>query len=388
MIYKLICVLLTGLLLFGCTNVPTEPSTTQTTQTPQPNETHAPTTPSKEPAPEPDPYRTLVEKMTLEQLVGQLFLARYPGLDSALEELPNYHIGGYILFGKDFEQETAASISAQLATLQNLSEYPLILATDEEGGLVARISQFSQFRQERFSTQRALYTQGGLSLVLQNEVEKCQLLASLGINVNMGPVCDITTDESAFMYDRSLGQDPETTGQVVSGIVEVMRQQKIGSVLKHFPGYGNNTDTHTAMAYDGRSLESLEAQDLIPFQSGIQAGCDAILVSHTVVACLDKTAPASLSPTVIAYLRENMGFDGVIVTDDLYMEAITDAYGVEESAVLAVLAGNDMLCSTEYARQYTAVLQAVNDGRISRSQVENSVIRILKWKHALGLLEL
>ena len=275
-----------------------------------------------------------------------------------------------------------------MQALQDAASLPILIATDEEGGDVARISAYSQYRDSRFSSPRKLFGQGGLSLVLETEAEKCLLLQRVGVNVNMGPVCDVTTDPDAFMYKRSLGQDAVTTGQFVTGMVETMAQHRIGSVLKHFPGYGNNTDTHMGTAVDSRSLEDLEKEDLVPFKAGIDAGCDAILVSHTIVECLDKELPASLSPAVVAYLRGNMGFDGVIVTDDLVMDAITDQYGVGESAVMAVQAGCDLLCSSDYEQQYAAVLAAVEDGSISQEQLRESVERVLQWKLELGLLEL
>jgi len=157
-------------------------------------------------------------------------------------------------------------------------------------------------------------------------------------------------------------------------------------VLKHFPGYGNNPDTHTQMVRDDRPLEELEKSDLVPFAEGIRTGTDAILISHNIIDALDAQLPASLSPAVHDYLRHTMEFDGVIVTDDLVMQAITDAYGPEEAAVLAVLAGNDLLCSTEYPIQYPAVLEAVRSGRISSEQLDSSVMRILRWKQDLGLI--
>jgi beta-N-acetylhexosaminidase len=224
-----------------------------------------------------------------------------------------------------------------------------------------------------------------MKLVLSTEEEKCILLKELGINVNMAPVCDITTKSSAFMYQRSLGQSPEITGDFASGVCNTMASYGIGSVLKHFPGYGNNADTHTGIAKDKRTLEELENCDLIPFAMAIENGCDAILVSHTIVQCLDPEYPASLSPAVHRYLRSEMVFGGVIVTDDLYMQAITDVYGHGEAAVLAVLAGNDLLCVTNYATQYKAVLAAVEEGRIPLEQVDLSVERILRWKYRLGL---
>lgn len=353
--------------------------------TPAP-ETLAPTQAPTEPSTEaPDPIDDVLKQMTTEEKVGQLFLARFDSVNAA-SHVTQYHLGGWILFSGDFKTETPKSIRDKLSALQTLSPVPLLFAVDEEGGTVTRVSRYRAFRDQAFSSPRSLFNSGGERLLLETEAEKCQLLTSLGLNVNMAPVCDITTDRSAFMYSRSLGQDPETTGQLISKMVAVMAENRVGSVLKHFPGYGNNADTHAGIARDSRSLEALEAADLLPFQAGIDAGCGAILVSHTIVEALDAALPASLSPAVHAYLREEMGFDGVIVTDDLAMQAITDTYGAGEAAVLAVLAGNDLLCATDYAIQYDAVLQAVEDGRISRETLDEAVYRLLHWKQELGLL--
>lgn len=222
--------------------------------------------------------------------------------------------------------------------------------------------------------------------MLAEEEEKCRLLSDLGINVNLGPVCDITTEPEAFMYSRSLGQDAQKTAEVTASTVNLMNAFSIGSVLKHFPGYGNNVDTHTGIAVDTRALSELEERDLVPFTAGIQAGCGAVMVGHIIVEALDRELPASLSPAVHRYLREELGFSGVIMTDDLVMQAITDQYGAGEAAVMAVLAGNDLLCSTEYAVQYQAVLQAVLDGRIDIDVLNSALRNVLEWKISLGLL--
>ena len=385
------------LLLSGCQyTVPQEqatiPEETVTQATPEAIITTHPTSvtiPTEETTTPTDPVfdpQTLIDSMTLEELVGQIFLARCPEVDAA-EEIAKYHLGGYVLFGKDFQNESYDSIQKKLVSFQEAANIPILIAVDEEGGTVTRISSFSQFRDRPFPSPRALYDAGGMELILSTEAEKCMLLKSLGINVNLAPVCDITTTPGAFMYSRSLGQPPAVTGAFAAELCDLMAQHKIGSVLKHFPGYGNNTDTHTGIATDSRSLEVLESSDLIPFRAGIASGCDAILVSHTIVSCLDPSAPASLSPEVITYLREKLGFQGVIITDDLVMDAITDLYGPGESAVLAVLAGNDLLCSSEYKVQYQAVLEAAQAGRISRQQLEESVSRILHWKYKLALLQ-
>lgn len=348
-------------------------------------ETAAPTDPTVPETQPPSQLDILIADMTTEEKVGQLFLARCPDAN-AIEDISTYHLGGYILFAKDFQNETPESIQQTIAAYQDASPIALLIAVDEEGGTVTRISSNTAFRSERFASPRTLYASGGLDALLEAEKEKCSLLSSLGINVNMAPVCDITTDSSAFMYRRSLGLSPEETGNVISEMVRTMNDGGIGSVLKHFPGYGNNSDTHTAIAVDSRTLEELESYDLFPFRAGIEAGCGAVLVSHTIVEALDSELPASLSPQAHQYLRKKMGFDGVIITDDLVMQAVTDAYGAGEAAVLAVLAGNDLLCSTEYAVQYEAVLAAVNDGRISADLLDSAVRRVLQWKMNLNII--
>lgn len=394
-------VLLYLLLLCGCVAAPsdTQPSfsfntieTTEATSIPTTTATEAtvPKTQSVLAGSEQagtvfDPM-SIVSSMTLEEKVGQLFLAACPDTN-ALKDLQTYHLGGYLLFGGHFDGETPDPISQAIASWQAASQIPMLIAVDEEGGTVCRVSSHSAFRNKRFSSPRTLYNKGGLELVISTEEEKCQLLRSLGINVNMAPVCDVTTDPNAFMYKRSLGESPETTGVFATAMVKVMNTYQIGSVLKHFPGYGNNTDTHTGIAVDNRDLQSLLENDLIPFAAGIGANCGAILVSHTVVECMDGEYPASLSPAVHKFLREEMDFTGVIVTDDLTMEAITDLYGSGEAAVLAVLAGNDLLCTFEYPVQYQAVLEAVQDGRIPQELIDRAVCRILQWKYDLGSLD-
>ena len=376
---KRLCLILLCLLLAGCTiSAPVE---TQATIPP----TEAPTEPPTEPPT--DPIEEYIETMTTEEKVGQLFLSRYDEA-SAPEHVSAYHLGGFILFAGDFQNETPDSITQEIEALQAVSKIPLLMAVDEEGGSVVRVSRYSAFRSSRFSSPRSLYKKGGEELLLDTEAEKSQLLASLGLNVNVGPVCDLTTDSNAFMYSRSLGQDAQTTGDLIAKMVQTMADNRVGSVLKHFPGYGNNVDTHVGIAVDHRSLEALEAADLVPFRAGIDASADAILVSHTIVTALDDALPASLSPVVLDYLRTEMGFDGVAMTDDLVMDAITDTYGAGEAAVLAVLAGNDLLCSTEYVTQYNAVLAATQESRIPMERLEEAVYRVLAWKIELGLLVL
>ena len=387
---QLICVMLALFLLTGCAspaaNTDTHATATETSTVATVETTQEPTVPeTTEPTFPLDPLELCLQEMTLEQKVGQLFLARHPAT-GGMEDVSTYHLGGYIFFAEDFANKYPDDVYWTMIDYQAVSNIPMLLAVDEEGGTVNRISRNPNLRETPFLSPRTLYSQGGLDAVLQIEEEKCTLLQYLGLNVNMAPVCDITTDPGAFMYKRSLGQSPEITGEYIRSTVELMSQYGIGSVLKHFPGYGNNTDTHTGIAVDHRTLEELEHVDLVPFAAGIDAGCGAILVSHTIVEALDSQLPATLSPAVHDYLRNELGFQGVIVTDDLAMQAITDTYGAGEAAVLAVQAGNDLLCSTEYQIQYQAVLEAVQNGRISEEQLNEAVLRILRWKTNLGLV--
>ena len=385
---KFFCVILC-LLLCGCSvqpvpkassraTLPPEPSAQVTTQSPTQVPTQAPTLP-------PDPVDLLLSGLTAEEKVGQLFLARCRK-ETAAEDIAQYHLGGLVLFDRDTEDETPESLRQTLERYQKAAAIPLLIAVDEEGGSVVRISDKPAFRDAPFSSPRSLYEGGGMEALRTAEVEKDALLSDLGINVNLAPVCDITTDPAAFLYDRSLGQSPELTCQWVQIAVEEGQTYGIGCVLKHFPGYGNNADTHVGIAIENRSLEELEAQDLLPFAAGMEAGCGAVMMSHMQVTALDAEYPASLSPAVHRYVRETMGYNGVLVTDDLVMDAISVPYGVGEAAVLAVLAGNDLLISSDFPEQYAAVLEAIREGRISEEQIDNAVRRVLLWKQSLGLL--
>lgn len=383
--YFLLTVLI--ILLAGCGTKDisietTSPALPETTAEP---ETVPETTVPVETLP-PDPVEALMRSMTLEEWVGQLFLV---GVDPANvhQHIKDYAPGGLLLFANDFANETPGdSAVKKIARWQDSAKIPLLIAVDEEGGTVTRVSCFPYYRGTRFLSPRKLFYQGGLEQVLKIEEEKCLLLSSLGVNVNLAPVVDVTNENGAFMYDRSLGEDAATTGTFAAGMVDVMNSHGIGNALKHFPGYGNNVDTHTGIAVDSRSLEEFQEKDLIPFQAGIDAGCGAVLVSHTIVEAFDPELPASLSPAVHRYLREEMGFEGVIMTDDLIMQAITDQYGAGEAAVMAVLAGNDLLCCTTFEEQYEAVLDAVYDGRIDYNTLKAAVRNVLEWKAEIGLI--
>ena len=189
------------------------------------------------------------------------------------------------------------------------------------------------------------------------------------------------------VQDISILKDASATAEYVATVIDARKSEKIGSVLKHFPGYGNNTDTHNGIAYDERTYEEFVNSDFLPFSAGISHGADIVLVSHNIVNCFDADYPASLSPKVHEILREQLGFDGVIITDDLFMNAIKDFTDNDSAAVLAVKAGNDLICCKDFEEQIPAVLQAVQNGEITEERLDESVLRILNLKINLGLLE-
>lgn len=327
-----------------------------------------------------------ISQMTTEEKVGQMFYVRCPDTN-ALEQINQYHIGGYILFGKDFENKTKEEVTNTIQSYQNKAKIPLLIGVDEEGGTVVRVSSNPNLRESPFLSPKDTFANGGCDGIINDAEEKAKLLLSLGINVNMAPDCDITSDTNGFMYDRSFSDNVDDVDKFVSTVVSTSKENHLGTVLKHFPGYGNNVDTHTGIAYDNRDYSEFTEKDFKPFISGINAGADCILVSHNIVNCMDKNYPASLSENVHKIIRNQLNFNGVIMTDDLIMDAITQFTGDESAAVIATKAGNDLLCCSSVDTQYPAVLNAVKNNEIPINQINDSVKRILKWKIDLGILD-
>ena len=329
----------------------------------------------------------LVSSMTLEEKVGQLFFVRCPA-DSAVEDVSTYHLGGYLLFGRDTKDKTANELIQTIQGYQDAAAIPLLIGVDEEGGTVVRVSSNPHLRSEKFASPQRLYALGGMDRVLTDTREKDVLLRALGFNVNLAPVADVSTYPGDFIYDRSFGQDAAATSGYVSAVTGRMRADGMGSVLKHFPGYGSNADTHTGIAVDIRPYEDFVNGDFLPFLAGMDAGGDtaAVLVSHNIVECMDPDLPASLSPRVHELLRQTLAFDGVVMTDDLAMDAVS-AYAADGAvAVMALQAGNDMVVTTDYRSQIPKVLEAVENGSLEETVIDAACRRVLRWKQALGLL--
>ena len=307
-----------------------------------------PTTGETEPSP---PSASVTQKaqeilnaMTLEEKVGQMFIARCPEINS-VQKVKEYNLGGYILFSRDFSGKTRDEIIQNIQSYQSAAKIPMFIGVDEEGGTVNRVSTNPNLRAVPFWSPQELYAEGGFDLIQSDTQEKCELLNSLGINLNFAPICDVSQNPEDFIYDRSFGQNAEQTAAYVHLVVQTMFQEGMGSVLKHFPGYGNN-----------------------------------------VVSCMDSQTPASLSSQVHKILREELKFTGVIITDDLAMDGVRNFAEDTKIAVQAVKAGNDMLCCTDFEVQIPAILEAVKQGEITEERIDESVLRILELKISLGII--
>lgn len=329
----------------------------------------------------------MVQDMTIEEKVGQIFFIKNDGrFDGSI--LDKYPAGGVILFKGDFSGKTEDQIKANIADLQESSKVPLLIGVDEEGGQVVRLSCYSHLVPEQFKSPRDIFYTSDYEGIRQDTITKSELLLSYGINVNFAPVCDVPDSSADFIYSRALCENVDLIVNYTGLMVDTMEECGIGSVLKHFPGYGNNGDTHNGIVKDSRPREEFDSTDLIPFKAGVEAGAWCILVSHVVVECMDPAYQASLSPEVHRILREEIGYNGVIITDDLMMGAVSEVFSEGDAAVQAVLAGNDMILSTDYQVQYAAVLRATKSGEISEEQLDESIKRILRWKYTLGLLDI
>ncbi len=336
--------------------------------------------------PEKTKEEEILENMSLDEKIGQIFIARCPDKNAA-SLAKKYNLGGYILFGRDFKGKTKNSVIKNIQECQNASKIAMFIAVDEEGGTVNRVSTNKNFRKYPFASPQYLYKHGGMDRIKKDTKEKSNLLKSIGINLNFAPVADISTNKNDFIYKRSFAKSPKETAEYVKSVVSVMNEAHMGSVLKHFPGYGNNKDTHTNLVHDKRPMAKFEKEDFIPFKAGINAKASMVLVSHNIVEAMDKNAPASISPAVHKILREKLGFDGVIITDDLAMQGVKKFVGKKNAAVLAIKSGADMLCSTDFLNDIKAIKTAVANGEIKEAEINEHVLRVLRAKINLEIIK-
>ena len=323
-----------------------------------------------------------LKEMTLEEKIGQILLVRYPK-NNIQEAIDSCKVGGLIFFEDDFSNKTTKEVQLMINNLQSMSKIPLLTATDEEGGTVVRISSNKNLSQEIFKSPRELYLEGGFDLITKDTKEKSTLLENLGLNVNLAPVVDVSTDPSDYIYERTIGEGTTITSEYAETVIKASKDNSVSYVLKHFPGYGNNDDTHQGEVIDTRTFDEIQENDIPPFEAGISRGAEAILVSHNIVKSIDEDNPASLSASVHNLLRNSLSFTGIIMTDDLSMSALSS---IDNASVKALQAGNDIVITTNYQESFSQIKDAVDDGTISEEHIDNIVQRILSWKYAKGLM--
>ncbi len=339
-----------------------------------------------------DKVKKTVNEMTIEQKVGQMFIvvpetfskngdvSDFSSLDT--EKMKKYNIGGLIMFDKNI-------INPDQITLfnQKLSEFDrsLFISVDEEGGQVARISNNKNFPEKSFENLNTVSDP-----TRANEIGNIigAYLTKYKFNLDFAPDADVLLNsQNTVVSKRAFSSDPEIVTTMTTAYLEGLHNNNLLATAKHFPGHGNTTaDTHEGFAYSDATLEEMEKTELIPFKSLIDDDIDMMMVSHVIYSNLSpEELPASLNYDIVtSLLIQQMGYDGVIITDGMNMGAIANNYTVEESTVKAIQAGNDIiLMPSDFERAYDSIIKAVKDGTITEERINESVTKILLLKSKL-----
>ncbi|MFH9068060.1 glycoside hydrolase family 3 protein [Streptomyces alboflavus] len=356
--------------------------------------------------------RDLLSRMTLQEKVGQLFVLhvyghhasapdradielneRELGVRTAAEAVAKYRPGGLIYFGwahntRDPRQLATLSNDVQRVAHDTSPGVPLLLSVDQEHGVVARIGAPATL----LPGAMALGAGGAADDVREAARIAGAELRALGIRQNYAPSADVNVNPANPVIGvRSFGAGPDAVATSVTAQIEGYRDAGVAPAVKHFPGHGDTeTDSHSALPHIHHTREQWEELDAPPFRAALATGVDVVMTAHIVVPALDPALdPATLSyPVVTGILREQLGHRGVVVTDSLSMQGVRTKYGDDRVAVLAIKAGVDQLLHPPQPElAYNAVLQAVRDGELTEARIDESVLRILRLKHKLGLFE-
>ena len=333
-----------------------------------------------------------ISEMSLEDKVAGLFIVTpeaLTGVDKAVragdgtkEALEKYPVGGLIYFKQNIQSKD--QITEMLANTVSMSKYPIFLAVDEEGASVARVAD--SLGLEEVESAADIGATGDANNAYATYKEIGTYLTEYGFNLNFAPVADVLTDpDNDAIGDRSFGSDPTVVSAMVSSSVTALEEVGVTACMKHFPGQGDaDGDTHEGLAASDRTLEEIKETELKPFASGIEAGAQMIMVGHFTVPAIDEdNTPASLSKKVITdLLREEMGYNGVVITDALNMSAISEYYDSAQACIMAFKAGADMVLMPEdFEAAYEGVLAAVKDGTISEARINDSLRRVYRIKY-------
>lgn len=334
---------------------------------------------------------TYIDGMTLEEQIGQALMVGFLG-DTPSQEIidlvQHYHVGNIILFSRNVRsarQVLELTKSLQMTAQQAGHRYPLLIAIDQENGIVQRLGQAATI----FPGNMTLGAIDSEEIAYQVALATGQELKALGINMNLAPVVDVNNNPANPVIGvRSFGEDPRQVARLGAAMVKGYHAAGILSCLKHFPGHGDTAvDSHLALPTLPFGLERLETLELVPFNSGIKAGADSVMIAHIAFPALTRRAalPATLSPDIVkGLLREKLGFNGAILSDCLEMKAISDTFGTERAAVMALLAGIDLvLVSHHYTRQWgsiEAIQEALRTRELSPQALQQASEHVLRLK--------
>lgn len=339
-----------------------------------------------------------LSKMTLKEKIGQLFVVCTDSLDFNAEtevtekmrkNLEEYKPGGVIFFSYNLKNRT--QVKEMISDMQKTAEIPLFTAVDEEGGSVARIANSKNMQTTKFPAMAEIGKTGDSKNAYHVGETIGKEIYELGFNLDFAPVADINTNaENTEIGNRSFGSEPKTVADMVSQEVKGLQAQGVSATLKHFPGQGQcGEDTHKGYVELNATIDQLRDVEFVPFKSGISAGADMVMMSHVAVSQITgKETPASLTKLMVTdILREELQFDNVIITDAMNMKVITKFYDADQAAVMAIEAGNDMILMPDnFEQAFEGVLEAVKDGTLSESQIDEAAGRVLSVKIKRGIL--
>lgn len=342
-----------------------------------------------------DAVTEILDNMTTEEKVGQMLMMDFrknpddSGMtvlsEDVAQKIADYHLGGVILFAENLD--TAEQTKELISDMQQAADLPLFIGMDEEGGMVSRLDK-SQI--PHTSIPNAADMQGDTAQAEDAGKEIGSVLSNLGINVDFAPIADIHTNpDNTVIGDRAYGTDAQTVADMASAFAKGLEEENVSATAKHFPGHGDtSTDSHDGMAVSEHDLQRLKEVEFVPFQRLSAEGIDLIMVGHiTMPNVTDDGLPASLSKEAIDLLRQELDYDGVVITDAMNMGAIVDYYPDGEAVVKAVEAGVDIvLMPADLQAAYEGLCAAVEDGEISEKRLDESVERILSLKYDRGML--
>ncbi len=341
-----------------------------------------------------DPVQALLESMTLREKLCQLMMVQPAALtgsatvltadDALAQALTDLPVGGLLLDKSNMTD--AQQLSALTAKVQELSAIPLLLACDEEGG---RVNRLMSTVGTTWVDAMLTYEDAGLRTAYENAMTIAADLVNFGLNLDLAPVADVWSNPAnTVIGDRAYSTDFALAADLVASAVEGFHAGGVACTLKHFPGHGDTSaDSHYGSVYVEKTLDELRENELLPFRAGIAAGADAVMLGHLIVSDVSDEPVLFSHELVTGLLRQEMGFEGVIMTDSLQMQAMTDHYTSGEIAVRAIRAGVDLLlCPADPVEAVAALEQAVAEGAITEDRIDESVLRILTLKANYGLL--